>query len=115
MLQNKIILKDGTEIIDGVASRSANNNLMVRIPGDNLVPAAMEFSNPDKTQTIVCFNSIYKYTFVGFTDMYMIQYFSDGNFVELWLRAPEGGETSNSIEMVAPSEYFPQGGVVNGQ
>lgn len=109
MVQNMIVLKDGTEIINGFVSRSSMDQLMIRIPGNNLVQAAMDFSDSNKTETIICYNSGYKYTYTGYTDMYTVQYFSDEDYVELWLRPAEGVQTSHTKELNLPKEYVPGG------
>ena len=44
-MENKLVLKDGTEIKDGFASRSSRDQLMVRVPGNDIVKAATDFSN----------------------------------------------------------------------
>ena len=103
-MQNKLVLKDGTEIIDGFASKSSANRLMIRIPGNDLVSAAVEFSNKAKTEEITCYYSIDKSVYVGFTDMYSIQYFSDGDYVEIWLN---GENTSIKQDLTVPAVYVP--------
>lgn len=103
-MQNKLVLKDGTEIINGFASKSSANHLMIRIPGNNLVTAAVEFSNREKTEEITCYYSINKTTYTGFTDMYSVQYFSDEDYVEIWLN---GENTSVKQELTVPAEYVP--------
>lgn len=103
-MQNKLVLKDGTEIINGFASKSSANRLMIRIPGNNLVTAAVEFSNKEKTEEITCYYSINKTVYKGFTDMYSIQYFSDDDYVEIWLN---GENTSIKQELTVPAEYVP--------
>lgn len=106
-MDNKLVLKDGTEIINGFASKSSRNQLMVRIPGNNLAQAAIEFSNPEKTGTIICYYSIYKTTYVGYTNMYTVQYFEDSDYTEIWLKPVEGAETSVTEEIIVPGEYVP--------
>jgi len=103
-MQNKLVLKDGTEINDGFASKSSANHLMIRIPGNNLTAAVIEFSNKNKTEIIECYYSINKATYIGFTDMYSAQYFSDEDYIELWLN---GESTSVKQELTVPAEYVP--------
>ena len=103
-MQNKLILNDGTEIIDGFASKSSANRLMIRIPGNDLASAAIEFSNKEKTRVITCYYSISKTTYTGFTDMYSVQYFADENYVEIWLNSEDG---SVKKELTVPAEYVP--------
>ena len=103
-MQNKLVLNDGTEIIDGFASKSSANRLMVRVPGNNLPAAAIEFSNREKTEIITCYFSINKTIYTGFTDMYSVQYFSDEDYVEIWLN---GENASIKEELTVPAVYVP--------
>ena len=107
-MNNKLVLADGTEIEGGRASKSSRNQLMIRVPGDNLIEYAVMFSDPNKTETIVCYYSIYKATFTGYTYMYSIQYFKEENYVELWLMPVEDVETSYKKEVIVPKEYVPE-------
>ena len=107
MIQNRLVLKDGTEILNGIASRSSNNELMVRIPGNDIPTAVSLFNDTEKTETISCYHSAYKYVYTGYTVMHIIQYFDDGNYVELWLKADNGVETSVHQEAVVPDVYLP--------
>lgn len=106
-MENKLVLKDGTEIKNGFASKSSRNQLMVRIPGNDIVQATLTFSNPEKTSTIVCYYSVYKTTYTGYTNMYTVQYFADENYVELWLSPVDGAQTSTEQEITVPKEYMP--------
>ena len=106
-MENKLVLKDGTEIKNGFASRSSADRLMVRVPGNDIVKAATDFSNPEKTETIICYYSIYKTTYTGYTVMYSVQYFADGDYVEMWINPAEGAKTSMKQEIIVPGEYVP--------
>lgn len=99
---DKIIFKDGPEIEGGGAYKSSNDQLMVRIPGKDLMAAATLLSNPEKTAEIVFYTSIYKYTYKGFTELYSIQVFE--NYVEGWLK---GENTNLEKEVTVPKEYVP--------
>ena len=115
-MMDKILLNDGTEIEGGFASRSSNNELMIRIPGNRIVDAAGIFSDPNKTEHIICYSSVYKYTYTGFTEMYTIQYFSFEDYTEVWLKPPKDAETSNDRELNVPKEYMPlEGGSDNAE
>lgn len=107
MQKERLVLKDGTEIIGGFASKSSRNQLMIKIPGNNLVEAAINFNDPNKTSEIICYYSINKTTYIGYTDMYSVQYFADGDYVEIWLQPAEGAETSVTKEITVPAEYVP--------
>ena len=104
---NRLVLKDNTEIENGFASKSSRNQLMVRIPGNDMTGAVITFSNAEKTETIICYYSIYKTTYTGFTEMYSVQYFEDGDYVEMWLKPAEGVETTVEQEITVPKEYVP--------
>ena len=106
-MENKLVLKDGTEIKDGFASKSSRNQLMVRIPGNEIAQSAVQFSDPEKTETIVCYYSVYKTTYTGFTVMYTVQYFADDDYTELWLKPEEDVTTTTKQELIVPDEYVP--------
>ena len=106
-MENKLVLKDGTEIKDGFASKSSRNQLMIRVPGDNIVQSTLIFSNAENTKEIICYYSIYKTTYKGYTDMYSVQYFVDENYVELWLRPGKDSETSSKQEITVSESYVP--------
>ena len=104
-MENKLVLKDGTEIEGGFASRSSQNQLMVRIPGNDIVNATLTFSNPEKTAEITCYYGIHKTVYTGYTNVYSIQYFAGENRIELWLN---GEQTSMKDELTVPSIYVPE-------
>lgn len=106
-MENKLVLKDGTEIKDGFASKSSRNQLMIRVPGNDLVDAAVKFNDPNKTETIICYFGIHKTTYFGFTIMYSVQYFADDNYIELWLKPAENVTTNTEQEIIVPTEYVP--------
>lgn len=105
-MDQKIILKDGTEILNGVVSRM-NDVLMVNVPGNDLVGVATLFSDPGKTLEIVFYYSVYKKTFFGFTQMYSVQYFADEDYVQVWLKGDTDSVSENS-EYTVPEEYLPE-------
>lgn len=107
MEQNRIVLKDGTTIPDGFASRSSRNQLMIRVPGSDLSGAVILLGDPEKNEVIICYAGIHKTTYIGYTHMYSAQYFSDNNYVELWFEPPEDGKTSMEREITVPKEYVP--------
>ena len=105
-MDQKIILKDGTEILGGLVSRM-NERLMVNVPGNDLVSAATLFSDPNKTSEIVFYYSVYKKTYFGFTQMYSVQYFADGDYVQVWLKG-DADSVSENTEYTVPEEYLPE-------
>lgn len=106
-MESKLVLKDGTEIVGGIASRSSNNELMIRVPGKNMVTLAILFSDPKKTEEIVYYSGVYKYTYIGFTEMYSIQYFTNEERTEIWLKPMADAKSSTSRELTVPKEYMP--------
>jgi len=109
-MQDRVVLDDGTTFVGARASHSSTGELMVVIPNGKLINAAIAFSDPKKTAHILCFNGIYKYTFSGYDDMYLIQQFDDPNRIELWLR---GGNITKKKETSVPKEYLPENEEVN--
>ena len=106
-MQNRVVLKDGTTINDGLVSKSSNNRLLVRLPGNQLVERTILFSDPNKTETIVCYSGAYKYTYTGYTVLYTIHYLEDTDCIELWLKLPEGVVPTFDKELIVPKEYMP--------
>ena len=112
-MDQKIVLKDGTEFLNGSASRS-NNELLIIISGRDIVDATVTFSDPDKTEEIVCYYSVYKKTYFGFTQMYSVQYFSDEDQVHIWLKGAMD-TISEMSEYTVPEEYLPESMLRSGQ
>ena len=103
---NKIVLYDGTEIDDGLAVKNAGTNqLFVSIPGTDLTQAAIVFGNQEKTQTIICYSGIYKFTYHGYTQICSIGIDIYENKVHIYLT---GTELSNESEYTVPEEYLPE-------
>lgn len=107
MEQNRLVLNDGTTIDDGFASKSSANQLMIRVPGKDIAAAAVMFGDSQKTEIVVCYYGIYKYAYTGYTNMYSVMYFEEGNYVEIWLNAPEGTHAISTRELTVPAEYVP--------
>lgn len=101
---NKLVLKDGTEIIDASASR-ADDRLLISIPGNNLAEAALTFSDPEKTEEIQSYFGVKKHTFYGFTDMRVLQYMEPSNSMEIWMK---GTDVSDESEYTVPEAYLPK-------
>lgn len=106
MVSNKIILKDGTEIANGVCSKSSTGSLLVRIPGSDMAGALMQFSDKENISIIVCYNYGYKYTFTGYETINLVQHFQDQDYVELWLK---GENVHSETECMIPDVYMPKG------
>lgn len=105
-MDNKLVFKDGTEVINGFASKtSSNEKLMLRIPGNDLVNATLLASNPEKTGEITCYYGVTKTVYSGFTSLFSIQFFADENYVEVWLK---GENTSTHQEYTVSEMYLPE-------
>ena len=106
-MEPKIVLKDGTEILNGSASRTGTD-LMVTIPGSDIVQATLTFSNPEKTAEIICYFSVYKTSFENFTNLYSVQYFADRDCVEVWLKGEAEKAKETMLGYTVPEEYLPE-------
>lgn len=105
MNRYRIVLNDGSEIDKGSISRlSGSNKIMIRIPGDDVVNAALTFSNADKTSTMICYSGVHKYTFTGYNRLYSIQNFAEENYIEMWMT---GENTTHTDELTVPEIYAP--------
>ena len=106
MFMNKIVLYDGTEIDGGLAVKNAGTNqLFVSIPGTDITQAAIVFGNQEKTQTIICYSGIYKYTYNGYNQISSIGIDTYENKLHIYLT---GSELSNEFEYTVPEEYLPE-------
>lgn len=63
----KIVLNDETEIENGSISVAFNQQILVIVPGKDIVQATLTFSNPDKTREMVFLNGVFKTTYKNFT------------------------------------------------
>ena len=103
---NKIVLYDGTEIDGGLAVLNAGTNqLFVSIPGTNITQAAISFGNHEKTQAIICYSGIYKFTYNGYTQISSICIDPYELKVHIYLT---GSEVSHEMEYTVPEEYLPE-------
>lgn len=106
-MNKHLILNDNTEITNGSASRSSSDQLMVRVPGNDFIEASTIFTDPSKTQKIEYYFGAYKYTFEGYTDLFSIQYYQSGNYIEIWLNPHDRNNTSYTKETIVPDVYMP--------
>lgn len=66
---DKIILNDGTEIAGGMISKSGGEQILVSIPGDDIVQAAIIFGDPNKTKKMLYTFGIFEYEYKNFINM----------------------------------------------
>lgn len=105
-MEEKLVLKDGTEIIGGQASR-LHNELMITVPGNEIVEATLTFSDPEKTEEIISYSSVYKRTYRGFTQLSSVQLDVSGESVQVWLKG-NAESVEEKSEYTVPEEYLPE-------
>lgn len=103
---NKIVLKDGTEIENGSISKSiSDKQIYISIPDMSLVEATLLFSLSSKTDEMVCYADIRKFTFTGYTIIDSVGVDGDGS-VHIYMSG--SGDTSINMEYTVPEEYLPK-------
>ena len=107
-MADKIILHDGTEIENGYVSTSPlENGILCRIPGDDLVQAAIIFGNTAKTETITYLHTGFiKDIYVGYTKISDIGLNHFMHSVDVRLLPSESAEYRR--EYTVPEEYLPK-------
>ena len=105
-MDQKIVLKDGTEFLNGMASRS-NGELMLTIPGEDFVGATLIFSDLEKIKEITCYFSVYKKVYFGFTQLTSVRRYADGGLLQIWLSG-ESDQITETSEYTVPEEYLPE-------
>ena len=103
-MDSKIVLNDGTEITGGSISRSEVNQILVSVPGDNLVENAILFNNSEKTLEMSCYYSIYKETYHGYTTIDSIAVSAFDHTVQIYM---SGENASFEKELTVPEQYAP--------
>ena len=101
---NKIVLKDGTELQNGIISKVTDNQIYVKIEGMSLAKVFSMFNNPKKTEYMEYSNDIYLYKFQGFTTITSIGVDRNEN-VEVYMT---GENISMHIKNLIPKEYLPK-------
>lgn len=102
---NKIVLNDGTEIENGLIAIDSPKQIFVSIPGTNIVEATLRFCNHENTKVLICYDSIYKRTFKGFTHFSSVYVNTDQDVIEMHL---SGDEVSVKTEYTVPEIYLPE-------
>lgn len=102
---NKIVFADGTEIINGEISQSSGNQVMVSIPGSNLVEAVTILNDSSKTSEMTCYYSVYKKVYTGYTQLNSIGVDDFDKKVRGYLN---GVETSINESYTVPEIYLPE-------
>ena len=102
---NKIVLNDGTEIENGLIAIDSPKQIFVSIPGTNIVEATLRFCNHENTKVMVCYDSIYKRTFKGFTHFSSVYVNTNQDVIEMHL---SGDDVSVETEHTVPEIYLPE-------
>ena len=80
MMDRKIVLNDGTEIMDGTAGLSSSGKLWIYFTGYTMMQAAMMFLDPEKTERIVFFGGENETTYEGYTSCVNMSKDENGQF-----------------------------------
>lgn len=102
---NKIVFNDSTEIENGLISVNSENQIFISIPGTDISRAASLFSNTNKTQKMICYFSVYKFTYTGFTVLSSISVNSVEDKLNIYMTSNNG---SKETEYTVPEEYLPE-------
>ena len=109
---DKIILHDGTEIEGGIISRTGEKQIFISIPGTDIVNATLTFCDSDKTQEMVCFTSVYKYTYTGYTHLGSITIDTFDERTHIYMT---GDDVSYQIRNSVNKQYLPEEMIVPGE
>ena len=101
----KIVLNDGTEIEGGIISVSSSNQIMVIIPGTNLVDNIIMLSDMNKTQVMEFYYSIYKETYTGYVSITSTAINTDKNETHIYMT---GENPSHKREFTVSDLYAPK-------
>lgn len=105
---NKIVLNNGSEIMNGNISEVAwsSGSIYISVPGGNIVAAAVLFGDPRNSEKMECYNSIYKDTYYGYTIIDNISLSSDGSRAEIWMKGTEGAH--HEREYTVSEDFTPE-------
>ena len=104
-MEDKIVLKDGTEIEGGSIAPSTMKQIYISIPGTDLVSAVQTFSNPEKTGEMTFFYSVYKKVYTDYTQIDSVGIGPNGNTVDLYMSG-ENGKVETTLTVAA--QYVPE-------
>lgn len=102
---NKIVLNDGTEIENGLIAIDSTKQVFVSIPGTNIVEATLRFCNHENTKVMICYDSVYKRTYKGFTHFSSVYVNTAMDRIELYMN---GDDVSVENEYTVPEIYLPE-------
>ena len=102
---DKIVLNNGFEIPDGVISQDGSKRVLVIIPGEDIVQAALLFGDSEKTKVMVFYTSVYKYIYTGYDTINSMSVDSDRHKTLIYL---SGENTHVEREYTVPEIYLPE-------
>jgi hypothetical protein len=105
--KNRIVLNDGTEIENGLISKISNKQILIVIPGTDIVNATITFSDKLKTKKMIAYHNIYKNTFIGFTSISSMSVRTNDEETHIYMI---GENTSMKYEYTVPEVYVSNSG-----
>lgn len=103
---DKIVLNDGTEIENGIITRDmTDKQIFIEIPGTNIVDAMFLFGDPNKTQKMICYIDVRKFTFAGYTTISSASLDPDGTKLHVYMTGENG---HREMEYTVPEIYLPK-------
>lgn len=104
---NKIVLNDGTEILNGSITKNfASDQLFVLIPNKTILEVTLLFSDPQKTEKMESYADIRKSTFIGYTKIDSIGIDNTDGSIQMYM----SGDENSSISTIytVPEVYLPE-------
>lgn len=102
---DKIVLNDGSVIEGGSIAKSTDKQIMVTVPGEDIVQATITFGNPAKTEKMEFYYSVYKITFRNFTTVGSVAVDSYKHAVHVYISGENG---TIEREYTVPEIYLPE-------
>ena len=102
---DKIVLNDGTEIKKGRIAVDFNKQILVIIPGTDIVQATLTFSDPNKTEKMEFYRGITKTTYNGYTSIKSMSVRQEDNETNIYMIGENG---SVDTEFTVPDIYLPE-------
>ena len=104
-IKERIVMNDGSIVEGGSISKCGEKQIIVTIPGEDIVQATILFGNPARTQKMEAYYSVYKNTYEGFTNVGSVGVDSYEHTVHVYLSG-ENGTIKN--EYTVPEIYLPE-------
>lgn len=102
----QIQLKNGAVFSNSILSyETSGNQLLLTIPGNDIVQFATLFGNPKNTEEISYESGFFRDYYFGYTRLISLTAAGDGSMI---IRLGAEGETSTKKEYAVPEEYVPE-------